>query len=252
MVAAPWDHWGYVEVRVAPAISFPAAGWSPLGCGPVTAPRATLPEAPKVELETVRETRHGDGGFVVLRRMELVAIAAGARSKAFAYDAVDRKSMDASVMAVHHVAEGRVWVWLRSSLRPPLALRDAPRDAPLSPVLWEVPAGLIDDGESPRAAAAREIAEEVGFEVKESAVLDLGPAAHPAPALIGELHYFFHVEVDPKTRTEPAGDGSVLEAGAVVVAVPLDEALAACRRGEIRDEKTELALRRLADTLGAR
>jgi hypothetical protein len=34
-----------------------------------------------------------------------------------------------------------------------------------------------------------------------------------------------------------------------VVAVPLDEALAAARRGELRDEKTELALRRLAEVL---
>jgi ADP-ribose pyrophosphatase len=218
----------------------------------VTGPSATLPEAPKVELETVRETQHGDGGFLVLRRMELVALAAGARSPSFAYDTVDRASIDASVMAVHHVAEGRVWVWLRSSLRPPVALCDQRAAAVRSPVLWELPAGLIDDGESPRAAAAREIAEELGFDVVESAVLDLGPASHPAPALIGELHYFFHVEVDPKTRTEPAGDGSALEAGALVVAVPLEEALAACRRGDIRDEKTELALRRLADELGTR
>ena len=214
----------------------------------MTAPRATLPDAPKVELEIVRETRHGDGGFLVLRRTELVAIANGARSAGFEYDAVDRRALDAAVMAVHHRDEGRVCVWMRSCLRPPIALRRSP---PLSPVLWELPAGLVEPGETPRAAAAREIAEELGFDVAESAVLDLGPATHPAPALIGELHHFFHAEVDPKTRTEPAGDGSPVEAGAVVVAVPLDEALAACRRGEIRDEKTELALRRLADELSA-
>ena len=216
----------------------------------MTAPRATLPEvlsAPsKVELETLRETRHGDGGFLVLRRMDLVTIADGARSEAFAYDAVDRRALDASVMAVHHEAGGRVYVWMRSCVRPPIALRGA-----ASPVLWELPAGLIDAGETPRAAAAREIAEELGFDVAESAVLDLGPPTHPAPAFIGELHHFFRAEVDPKTRTEPAGDGSPLEAGAAVVAVPLDELLAACRRGEIRDEKTELALRRLQGELRA-
>lgn len=222
----------------------------------MTAPRATLPEVlpapPKVELETVSETRHGDGGFLVLRRTELVTIANGARSSAFPYDAVDRRALDASVMAVHHREEGRVCVWLRSCVRPPIALRHGAHGTPpLSPVLWELPAGLVEPGESPRAAAAREIAEELGFEVAESAVLDLGPATHPAPALIGELHHFFHVEVDPKTRTEPAGDGSAVEAGAVVVAVPLDEALAACARGEIRDEKTELALRRLSGELRA-
>ncbi len=222
----------------------------------MTAPRATLPEPPKVELETVRETRLGEGGFLVLRRLELAAVTGGARSAAFPYDTVGRRSLDASVMVVHHVAEGRVWVWLRSSLRPPVALAvrgGVGAKSPVrSPVLWELPAGLIDDGETPRAAAAREIAEELGFDVPESAVVDLGPAMYPAPALIGELHHYFHVEVDPKTRTEPKGDGSPLEDGAVVVAVPLDDALEACRRGDIPDLKTELALRRLAEELRTR
>jgi ADP-ribose pyrophosphatase len=217
---------------------------SPLGCLPVTAPRATLPELPKVELETMREARVGEGGFLHLRRTELVAVQDGKRSAQFAYDAVDRRAFDAAVMVVHHVEGGRRHVWLRSCIRPPLVLRPGP----LTAVLWEVPAGLVEPGESPRAAAAREIAEELGFHVPESALAELGPSAFPAPALIGEVHHFFHVEVDPTTRTEPAGDGSPLEAGATIASVPLDEALAACRRGDIRDEKTELALRRLGDT----
>lgn len=211
----------------------------------MTAPRATLPELPKVELETVRDKRVGEGGFLVLRRTQLVAVQAGERSASFEYDAIDRRAFDASVMVAHHVEGGRVHVWLRSCLRPPLALREDPMTA----VLWEVPAGLVEPGESPRAAAAREIAEELGFEVAESALADLGPPSHPAPALIGEVHHFFHVEVDPTTRTEPDGDGSPVESGAMIVSLPLDDALAACRRGEIRDEKTELALRRLADEI---
>jgi ADP-ribose pyrophosphatase len=209
----------------------------------VTAPRATLPELPKVELETVADARIGEGGFLVLRRTQLVAVRSGERSEPFLYDALDRRAFDASVMLCHHVERGRVHVWLRSCLRPPLALRSDP----LTAVLWELPAGLVEPGESPRAAAAREIAEELGFDVPESALAELGPPSHPAPALIGELHHFFHVEVDPASRTEPEGDGSPIEAGAEIVSLALDDALAACRRGEIRDEKTELALRRLRD-----
>lgn len=220
----------------------------------MTAPRSTLPEAPKVELETISETRHGEGGFLVIRRTELVTITMGARSAGFSYDAVDRRALDASVMVAHHRHAGSVCVWLRSSLRPPLALREGATSGapPLSPVLWEVPAGLVEPGETPRAAAAREVAEELGFDVAETALLPLGAPSHPAPGFIAELHHFFHVEVDPTTRTEPAGDGTPVEAGAIVVCIPLDEALAACGRGHIRDEKTELALRRLADELGAR
>jgi ADP-ribose pyrophosphatase len=206
-----------------------------------------LPEAPKVELETLDETRIGEGGFLVLRRMELVAVQDGTRSQSFPYDLIGRRALDACVMVAHHKAEGRLWVWLRSSLRPPIALRRDGANAPA--VLWEVPAGLIEPGESPRAAAARELTEELGFDVPERAFVELGPPGYPAPALIGELHYFFQVEVDPASRAEPGGDGSPVEDGAVVVAVPLDEALAACRRGELRDEKTELALRRLAEVV---
>jgi ADP-ribose pyrophosphatase len=217
----------------------------------VTAPRLTLPEPAEVELETVAETRLGEGGFLVLRRMELAVVLAGQRSRSFPYDVVDRRALDAAVMVAHHRHEGRVWVWLLSCLRPPLALRhDAAAAATVRSVQWEVPAGLIEPNEAPRSAAARELAEELGFHVAPEAMLDLGAPTCPAPAMIGELHHFFHVEVDPATRKEPAGDGSILEANGEIVCVPLDEALAACRRGQLRDEKTELALRRLNDLAG--
>ncbi len=212
----------------------------------MTAPRATLPDAPKVELEIVRETLVGEGGFLALRRTALVAVRDGARSPEFAYDLVQRRALDASVMAAHHEREGSVWVWLRSSVRPPIALRASePRGA----VLWELPAGLIEAGETARAAAARELAEELGFVVDEAALAPLGPMGFPCPAAIGEQHHFFHVRVDPASRGEPAGDGSPVEAGAAIIAIPLAEALAAARRGELADEKTELALRRLAELL---
>ena len=212
----------------------------------MTAPRATLPEPPKVELEPVSETRLAEGGFLAVRRMQLVTIRAGERSPAFLYDLADRRALDASVMIAHHVSDGRVHVWLRSCLRPPLGLRGE------TAVLWEVAAGLVEPGESPRAAAVRELKEELGFDVGEGSMLELGPSSFPAPALLGEIHYFFHVEVDPAKRIQPEGDGSAVEADALVVSIPLDEALDACRRGDIRDEKTELALRRLADVVSAR
>lgn len=210
------------------------------------APRPTLPEPPEVELEPASETHVGKGGFLALRRLRLVVVQNGQRSASFRYDLVDRKALDAAIMVAHHVVEGRVCVWLRSSVRPPVGLR--PNSAS-SVVLWEVPAGLIEPGETARQAATRELAEELGFAVDEEAMLELGPRSFPAPALIGEVHHYFHVRVDATQRTEPEGDGSPLEAGAVVLSVPLDEALQACRRGELRDAKTELALRRLDEIL---
>ena len=45
----------------------------------------------------------------------------------------------------------------------------------------------------------------------------------------------------------PTTDGSPFEEGARLEWVSLDEALARCARGEIRDMKTEIGLRRLRE-----
>jgi ADP-ribose pyrophosphatase len=75
----------------------------------------------------------------------------------------------------------------------------------------------------------------------------LGPWTFPAPGIIGERHIYFHVEVDPRTRTTPTEDGSALERAASIVTLPVRDAIEHCRRGAIPDAKTELALRRLAE-----
>lgn len=208
-----------------------------------------LPQIPKVELEVVADRSDEPGGFLTLRRLELCVRARGGRSAPFRYDVIERRALDAVVIAAHGVdARGAPCVYLRSAVRPPVALRPvAPK---IDGVLWELPAGLIEPGEEPRAAAARELYEELGFTVAPEALEALGGWALPAPGFVGEMHWFFHVRVDESLREEPAGDGSALEEGASIAAVPVAEALAACKDGVVRDAKTELALRRLADILG--
>jgi ADP-ribose pyrophosphatase len=205
-----------------------------------------LPQIPKVELEVVADRSAEREGFLTLHRLDLVLSTPDeGRSAPFRYDMVDRRAIDACVMVAHHVEQGRLCVYLRSSVRPPAALRrDEPRG---SGVLWELPAGLIEPGESPSAAAVRELEEELGFTLRPEDMQPLGAWMFPAPAFIAEVHWFFHARVDPTTIRPPSGDGSPLEEGARIVSVPLDDALEACRRGEIHDTKTELALRRLAE-----
>ena len=65
-----------------------------------------------------------------------------------------------------------------------------------------------------------------------------------------EKFYFVAVEVDRDATTVPLGDGSPMEEGATTRWLDIDEAIAACVRGEITDLKTELGLRRLRDHLG--
>lgn len=208
-----------------------------------------LPPTPKVELEVAERHAIGVEGFLTLTRCELVLVIEeqGHRSPPFRYDIIERRALDAAVIVAHHVAaDGRVHVYLRSSIRPPVLLRaiePQDRDA-----LWEVPAGLVEPGESPHAAAMRELEEELGFSVAPETMLALGGRTYPAPGFIGEMHCFFHVQVDPTTRKQPSGDGSALEAASTIVSIPLEEAMALCRIGQIRDAKTELALRRLVET----
>jgi len=213
-------------------------------------------DLPDIRLELVEDLSPPDpGGFLRLVRRRFVArYPDGTTSAPFVYDEVDRAAIDAVVIAAHFLADGRLWVYLRSAVRPPVVMRDASR----SPIveksargLWELPAGLIEsdeqDPEGPRRAARRELAEELGFDVAALDLHPLGPSTYPAPGMVAERHFFFQVAVDPALRTEPSNDGSALEHQGSVMAVALDEALAMCRSSEIEDAKTELALRRLAD-----
>lgn len=215
------------------------------------------PKLPDIRLELVAdESPAGQTGFLSLVRRRYRALYPdGTRSAEFVYDAVDRRAIDAVVIAAHyHDGNGRR-VYLRSAVRPPLVLREGHRspvpELDRGPGLWELPAGLVEpnetDRDGPQRSAARELEEELGFQVEAERMQPLGPSTYPAPGIIGERHFYFEVTVDPLTRHEPSHDGSALEHGGLVLAVELDRALDLCARGLIEDAKTELALRRLKE-----
>lgn len=216
-----------------------------------------LPPLPKVDFVQVEDLSPDDeGGFLRLRRQRLALRRPdGSQSAPFVYDHVDREALDAVVVAAHYAAEGQRWVYLRSALRPPAAMRpEALRPIPEKDSLgnlWELPAGLVEPDEcTPEGllrCAARETEEELGFDLSASRYIALGPPTFPSCGVIGERHHFFHVEVDPDARKAPSEDGSVLEAESLVVPIPLTEALDLARAGIIEDGKTEIGLRRLAE-----
>jgi ADP-ribose pyrophosphatase len=213
---------------------------------------------PAIRLELLEDLSPdtGDGFLRLVRRKLRAHYPDGGTSDAFVYDEVDRRAIDAAVVAAHYVgADGARRVVLRSAIRPPLYFRD-PARAPIAVPergggLWELPAGLVEaDEQSPEGllrGAARELSEEAGFEVDPARLSPLGPSTYPCAGVIAERHFFFEVAVDPASRDEPSLDGSALERDGRLLDMPLAAALEMCRRGEIEDAKTEIALRRLAE-----
>ena len=219
--------------------------------------REPLPALPTIAIAVVddlTETSKCSEGFLRVKRRKLaLTFPDGRTSHAFAYDEAWRVALDAVAMAAHYVDEHGVRrVYLRSSVRPPIALR--PEEPFVRPSrgggLWELPAGLVEPGEigepGLRRCAAREIEEELGLPVTDAQMVALGPGVFPSPGVIAERIYFYEVEVDPKTQAPPGLDGSPLEEGAEIVAYPLVDALALADEGFFDDMKTELGIRRLA------
>lgn len=226
----------------------------------LTTTAMALPPLPRITLLQESVSRTDDASAKAFLHVERSVLRAQFEqdkpSESFTYDTVVRERLDAVVIAAHYTDEqGQRMVYLRSALRPSAALRR--RD--VSPIperddlgcLWELPAGLVETDERsleglPRCAA-RELQEELGFEVSPEKLVPLGPSSFPAPGIIGERLFYFHVVVDPARRTAPSEDGSVLERNAAIVAISIDEALDLVRSGMIEDAKTEIGLRRLAE-----
>jgi ADP-ribose pyrophosphatase len=212
-------------------------------------PVRPLPNPPDIRVRVIRDRTaeaRTTGGFLNLTRVDLVVnYPDGTDSDSFPYDIATRSALDAAIVGAYYAVAGVRHVYLRSAVRPPCALRALPPEHPGA--LWEVPAGLVEPGEDSAATAARELGEELGFAADACAMRPLGEWTLPVPGMIAERNVFYSIAVDPRTRARPTEDGSALERAAAICAIPLSEALQHCRTGAIRDAKTELALRRLAE-----
>lgn len=103
-------------------------------------------------------------------------------------------------------------------------------------LLWELPAGSVDEGESPEQAARRECHEEIGL--VPATIVRLS-AMYPTPGYCDEEMVFFRLSGLEQTD-EPAAVDADEDIEAKVF--ELRDAREMIRRGEIQDMKTLVGL----------
>jgi len=94
-------------------------------------------------------------------------------------------------------------------------------------VLWELPAGLIEEGEEPEQAARRELAEEVGYEAGH---LELLLSAYLSPGFSCEVAHVFLGLGLQKVEARGEADETIH-----AVSLALSEAVEMVRRGEVQN-----------------
>ena len=171
-------------------------------------------------------------------------------------DSIERKSMDVVVIVPYYYkSDYDMRVYLRSCIRPSLASREYNNTGRWdkhkeNPIIWELPAGLIELEEiginGVFSAALRELEEETGFSTDERWRTDIiGKPYFASIGCFAERLYTVMVDISGLNIKKPTEDGSALEKYAVVEEVSLNDALDMIERGKIVDSKTILALYRL-------
>jgi ADP-ribose pyrophosphatase len=102
--------------------------------------------------------------------------------------------------------------------------------------LWELPAGSVDEGESPEQAARRECHEEIGL--VPSTIVRLS-AMYPTPGYCDEEMVFFRLSGLEKTDEQAEVDE---DEDIETTVFELRDAREMVRRGEIQDMKTLVGL----------
>lgn len=207
-------------------------------------------------IETLAELtdRNADMGRISrIRRYRLQNhYADGERSREYAIDVIDHRGQDAVGILPYWQEKGETHVLLLKCFRPAQTFRVV---NPLSdPMVIEVIAGVLEDGEHDEAGVRRravaELAEEAGIIADTADLTLLGKPFLSSPGLFTEMIWLAAIPIDPTRLVSPSLDGSVMEELIEPFPVTLDTARRLCLEGVIMDAKTEIALERFVRLIG--
>ena len=107
------------------------------------------------------------------------------------------------------------------------------------PFLLEIPAGMVEKNEMPAESIKRELAEEIGFEVKEvKPISDFWVS----PGVYTERMFLFYVEVSESQHLYPGGGRDVEKEDIEIVKMAPEEAIQKLDQNHWNDAKTVVAL----------
>lgn len=106
--------------------------------------------------------------------------------------------------------------------------------AAIGDYLLELPAGTLDPGESPEQCARRELIEEIGM---QAGTWQLLTSFYTVPGICDEvIHLFLARQLSP-AHAQPDADEFI-----EVISLPMDQAIAMARSGQLRDAKSIIGL----------
>ncbi|MBI2471174.1 MAG: NUDIX hydrolase [Planctomycetes bacterium] len=98
-------------------------------------------------------------------------------------------------------------------------------------LIYEIPAGTLDEGEAFITCAGRELEEEIGY---TAGTLEPLIILYPSPGILSETMHIFKATNLVKTQTNYQADESIKG----IVQMKLNEAFELVKKGLIRDAKT--------------
>ncbi|MCX7704571.1 MAG: NUDIX hydrolase [Planctomycetota bacterium] len=101
--------------------------------------------------------------------------------------------------------------------------------------MLEIPAGVIEEGETPETCIKRELKEEIGYSAKTLKHL---ATIHPSPGVLDEVLHIFVAKGLLKTIAKQDADENITS----VVEIPLTDGLQMIKNNTITDAKTIIAI----------